>query len=239
MDQHIHLEASQRVPSEVVPPLDTLVLRLSDPIERDLERRAVFPALRRARAVSLDENQSTHYLSPEAAQAVLEDALACAQSAPGTLRVTYGGHVFNLRAAFAEAAARVAAFEAPAAVCTCDNRTWRIWRGTREQLEAVGVYLRGPWPTEPGGKRWAVARGAEGRHTILKPAIPPWPGLLEARIDIRSRPRTVAPRVASKPRVARASGAAATEAKWEWLPDGGRRLRGTPPIRQLEQERST
>lgn len=87
-----------------------------------------------------------------------------------------------------EAADCAAALVAPHAVVLCDNRTWRIWRGTREQLEEVGVYLRGPWPAEPWGKRWAVARDVLGLHTIVKPVTPGCSDLYEARVDLRSRP---------------------------------------------------
>ncbi len=219
------LEVSQVMPAASPPPLDAVVFRLAPTIERDLEVRAVLPELRRAKAMTVSEGASVHHLTPGTAQAVLQDALACAKSAPGSLKVTYAGHAANLRAAMDEAASRVEAFQAPAAVSTCRNNAWDIWRGTRSHLEEIGICLRGPWPTEPGGRRWAVARDAGGRRTVLKPAFPMWPGLFEARIDIASKARTVAPRAVSKRRVARAAEPGVNQAKWEWRPDGGRQLR--------------
>jgi hypothetical protein len=72
-------------------------------------------------------------------------------------------------------------------MCTLKFKYFECWRGTREQLEAHGIQLTGPWPYQPGGKEhWARARDSRDYKTSIKRCSTVWPSLYEARINIPS-----------------------------------------------------
>ena len=167
------------------PPLDTVLVPLTKAVERDLEQRGALPELRRAKAESVQGAASLHYLTPDQARAVLDDAEARARQVRGGLLGAYLKHAKNIRAAMEEAARRPAAFAAagPTNIAK-EGVPGERWRGTKAQLATLGIQLDGPWPHEPGGAtRWAPASDARGRKVCITRPSGIWPDLFEAFIS--------------------------------------------------------
>ncbi len=161
-------------------PLNTVVLWVTNTIERDYVARGVFPKIRLQLSKELRSNATLHCLMPAEAEAMLADATKRA-SAPAVehrwLRKAYGAFINDLRAATVEADARPAAFATPAAVNIHRSDTCERWRGTKGQLQAIGIRLDAPWPGEAGGKRWGCARDARSYKTSITKWSTIWPGL--------------------------------------------------------------
>ena len=172
--------------SSTPPSLDTVFVSLSFTIEKDYIARGVFSALRHGNAIELKGNGSLHFLTQDEAEALLEDAAARKESARGSMLAGYGSHIRNLTSAIEQAKARRAIFAAPAALQTYKSDYSEEWRGTKEQLQAIGFRLAGPWPTEPGGKtRWSKATDGKDHdvHITRHWGYDNWPWLFEARFD--------------------------------------------------------
>lgn len=168
-----------------VPPLDTVLLWLTNTVERDFEQRGAFPRLRYAHARVSRGPATLHYLDAAEAEAVLEDSIARERSVMGGTRNAYRAHIKSVQAAMKEATERPAVFSSPEAVCVFKYEHRECWRGTKDQLKAHGFQLDGPWPHEPGGKkRWAQARHSQGYKTSVTRFSTVWPGLYEAHITI-------------------------------------------------------
>jgi hypothetical protein len=114
-----------------------------------------------------------------------------------------------------ETTRRVAAFSAQAAVCLFSNGHSECWRGTRAQLESRGVHLDGPWPLEPGGKRWAFASGPGGSKVVLTALLRA--GLYEVYSD---KPIDDGIRILREAAVGGAGPVARPQ--WRWCADGSR-----------------
>lgn len=121
------------------------------------------------------------------------------------------------------------ALDAPvAAVFERRNSSWEFWRGTRVQLEEAGIALGGPWPAEPGGKRWAVARDQRGHKTVLTADLSS-PGVYDARINLVMYVSERRPAKAlAGPATPKARRKVAPVTKWTWTADGGRQRKDTP-----------
>jgi hypothetical protein len=171
--------------AEEPPPLDTVLLWLTNTVERDFEERGVFPTLRQARAKAFRGAATLHYLTTVEAGQVLEDAKARERLVRRGTRNAYTAHIKSVQAAIREAAERPAVFGASEPVCTYNADHAERWRGTKDQLRAKGIELDGPWPREPGGKeRWAQTRDSRGYKTSITRFSAVWPGLYEAHITI-------------------------------------------------------
>jgi len=167
------------------PPIDTVLLWLSATVERDLEARSALPHLRQAPAQAHRGSTSLHYLNEEQAEAVLADALCREQEVSKGLRTAYRAHIRSVQGALSEAAERPALFASPEVVCVYRSESSERWRGTKDQLEAHGIRLDGPWPHEPGGRnRWAQALDSSGYKANITRYSSIWPGLYEARVTI-------------------------------------------------------
>jgi len=149
-------------------------------IEQDFETRRAFPKLRHASARAHRGAAVLHGLTAAEAGSVLEDAIVRVRSVRQQTRNAYRAHIKSVRAAIQEAAERPAVFASPAAVSVRES----CWRGTKEQLKAHGIHLDGPWPHEPGGKRWAQAKDSRGYKTNITHFSAIWPGLYLAKIEI-------------------------------------------------------
>lgn len=169
----------QTAPATV--PLDTVLLWISWTVQRDLESRAVFPALRHASAVAHRSSMALHHLEPAQAEAFLADVLARLEQVSRSLKSAYGSLLRGLRTAMEEAAQRVAVVAGNAAA-KLPSRGWvERWLGTKQQLLAHGFKLSGPWPYEPGSKeRGAAAKDARGLSVTITRHSPLWPDLYEA-----------------------------------------------------------
>lgn len=169
----------------IAPPLDTVLLWLTTTVERDFQERGAFPRLRYSQARAFRGVATLHYLSTDEADSVLEDALAREQSVRRGMRNAYAAHIKSIQAAMKEAAERPAVFASPKAACTYKAEHSERWIGTKDQLEAHGIQLAGPWPCEPGGKaRWAKARDSHGYKASITRFSSIWPGLYEAYISV-------------------------------------------------------
>lgn len=167
------------------PPLDTVLLWLTATVERDFDERSAFPRLRRAHAKAYRGAAALHYLSPDEAALVLEDATARARSVRRGVLAAYTAHIKTVQAAMSEATNRPAVFGAPGAVAIHQSCSSERWRGTKDQLKAHGIRLDGPWPNEPGGKvRSTHARDSRGYWANITRFSTVWPGLYEAYISI-------------------------------------------------------
>lgn len=167
------------------PPLDTVLFWLTAAVERDYEARGAFPALRRSTAQGFRAASTLHYLSTDEAAAVLADALAKRQSDRRGIGQAYKALVKSLQSATEEAVARPALFAAPRAQCLHKSDSRESWFGTKQQLQAHGIQLTGPWPSEPGGKeRYAVTRDSRGYKTNITRFSSIWAGAYLACIQI-------------------------------------------------------
>lgn len=166
------------------PPQDTVLLWLTNTIERDYCARSVFPELRLQTAHSVRSSASLHLLTPAQAARLLSDAKVRELEVHKGLKVSYSAHVKGCDAAIQQAEERRTAFTAGDAHCSLKCDSYERWWGTKAQLAAKGVSLDGPWPNEPNGKRWAKAKDWRGYSTSITPYSPLWPGLFEARIEI-------------------------------------------------------
>lgn len=166
------------------PSLDAVFVWVSFTIERDLVERGALPELRSDRAVVQHGSTSLHIMSAEAVQPVLEDARIRRDQTRKGLRHAYNAFVGGIEAAIKEATQRRAIFEAPEPVRTYRSEYSEVWRGTKEQLQAMGIKLSGPWPGEIGGKqRRAKAYDTKGRAAYITAYSRTWSGLFEAQIQ--------------------------------------------------------
>jgi len=196
--------------ADAAPPLDTVLLWLTATVERDFEQRSAFPQLRGANAKAVRAAATLYYLTADEADAVLEDAAARGQSVRCGMSNAYNAHSKSVQAAMKEACERPAAFASPSAACTFKFDYAERWRGTKDQITAHGIQLAGPWPQEPGGKRWAQARDSRGYKTSITRFSTIWPGLYEAFISIpyqvrEAKRQAAGPEQAEKARASLAS----------------------------------
>ena len=178
-------EGTRRAPA--APPLDTVLLWLTNTVERDFELRGVFPRLRRAHGMAFRGAATLHYLSDSEAAAVLADAeeRARARLIPWRTWNAFREQFKNLQAAMKEAAERTAMFAGAEPVCVYKYDSQECWRGTKDQFKALGIQLAGPWPREPGGnRRFAKTRDSRGYKTFVTRSSPAWPDLYNAKISI-------------------------------------------------------
>lgn len=172
------------------PHVETVILGISVTIERDYIQRGVFPALRNQNAVSWSGSTGFHHLTIDEAEALLEDARACRESAVnGGTTNAYSSHVRALENTIKEARTRKATLEAKEPVCERKSEYSEHWHGTKEQLLAIGICLDGPWPGEPGGKlRWAKTTDKRGYPASLSRYSATW-GTYRVRIEIPQEER--------------------------------------------------
>lgn len=170
--------------ASTAPPLDTVLLWLTNTVERDYEARQVFTDLRQQSARSVRSASSLHLLTLVQAARLLDDAKEREAGVRKGLKVAYTAHVKNCETAIQDAQQRTTAFTGASAHCADKSDSYERWWGTKAQLTAQGVCLKGPWPQEPQGKRWAKATDWRGYKASVSPYSPIWPGLYEARVEI-------------------------------------------------------
>jgi hypothetical protein len=129
-------------------------------------------------------NTTLHYLTPDDAQVLLDDAKAgCLDTRKG-IKVAFKAHAANLRVALNEARGRAARLAAAEPVCMY-RRAWaEEWCGTKAQLRSIGVALDGPYPGEQGGaERFTRTLDKRGFKVNIARDTK-WPGLYRARIKM-------------------------------------------------------
>lgn len=171
------------------PPVDSVLLRISAAIERDYVARGVFPELHRCAAAAARASASRHYVSQQVAWQVLGDAASRSEATTGRLRAAYKALRDRVHEAIYEATKRPAMLAAPTATCAARSEHLKVWLGTRRQLEATGIEVRGSWPKEAGGRRSTVAQDSRGFPTLVTRHASAWPGLFEARVHLPRRPQ--------------------------------------------------
>lgn len=181
---------SVRIFSQVesnTPPMDAVVLWVTNTVERDYRSRGVFQAIRDGCSEDRDASSLLFFVTPEFAEEILEDAEAHRQS-PNLrrgLKVAYNSHIAGIRYALDEARDRAKLFALPQAICTYQSDMSEKWLGTKQQLLELGIHLDRPWPSEPGGKDRSD-RGLDwrGYKSSIAPYSRVWPGLFEVEINI-------------------------------------------------------
>lgn len=167
------------------PSVDAVIVSVTFNIERDYEERGVFPELRAVNAAVRHSSSSLHYMTEASVKPILEDAKRRVEVVRKGMLVAYRAHIRGLEIAIKEAKQRRANFAAPKAVCIDRHEGYsERWRGTKEQLQAIGIQLAGPWPGEEGGKdRRAKGRDARGRDAFITIHSRTWRGLFEVQIE--------------------------------------------------------
>lgn len=169
------------------PSLDAARVRVNLTIERDFIARGVFPELRFANAAEGSSGGSFHYVDPVVAAALLFDARQQYAAAERSRKKTFRGWLDELELAIDKAARRPAQHASawPECVYGCSRESWR---GTRQQLRALGIVHDGPWPGEPGGaKRVLHTEDGRGWHVRITRADA-W-GLFSLEIDVPEEAR--------------------------------------------------
>lgn len=177
--------ATETVPVDAPPPLDTVLLWLTMTVERDFIARNVFPKLRISNVRGYRGSSGLHYLIPDEASAVLADAFERREAVAGPMKKAYTGLIGVLRQAIAEAEERPALYGPGSAVCIYRSEVCETWRGSKDQLVEHGIKLDGPWPWESGydgRKRRREARDIRGFEVTVERVGTIWPGRYAARI---------------------------------------------------------
>lgn len=169
------------------PPLDAVLFSLTRTTHADYTRRGVFPKLSPENAVHVVEANGAmlFYLTRPEAEAVLADARAQHQVAYKGMRNAYKGVMERLKQAIAEASERPSIYNASQAVLV-ERYCYGVsesWRGTKEQLQAMGIGAGVLFPGEPNAKRWMFVRDRRGYRTKLSRYSDTWPGLYWAGIE--------------------------------------------------------
>lgn len=175
------------------PPIDSTLLTVTNTVEADYARRGVFPRLRRCNAMNPHAGSCVHFTPEAEALDVLADAKGLLPHVAGPMRNAYGAHIRGIESAIANAAERVRLFAATEAICVSDSTIRPRWVGTKANLQArLGIVLSGPWPKEPGGKRWVHTCDSRGYKAALTPFSSTWPGLFEVAITVPAPKREAA-----------------------------------------------
>jgi hypothetical protein len=178
--------SDDKIPS---PGLDDVVVWLTFTLEREYAGRAVFPAVRRTKAVQERAGAYLFYMTQKAARALVDDAEAHRDLTSAGVKHAYTNLIKRLASAIAEAEDRRKIFEAPGPHCEYKSEYSERWVGTKDQLATLCLKFDGPWPGEPGGnKRWVKATDARGYPTSLSKHSEMWRTYM-ARIDVPQEER--------------------------------------------------
>lgn len=181
-DDIIQESAHRAVTADGSTHLDAAVVWLTRTVERDYAQRSVFPLIRSDFADLEGANGTAYYLTQGYAEALLEDAQARVESTSKGLRNAYSAFVRGLKYALEQAQERSSTFEAEQPICTSETEMWEDWRGTKAQLQAMGIVCQGPWPGEPDAKRTRRGVDSRGYPTNIQRFSKIWCGLFEAHI---------------------------------------------------------
>lgn len=146
-----------------VPPLDAVLVWVTNKVQRDYKARGLFPELRPALAKGRRDNARLYYLNAQQAEAMLTDAQqARATHGVRGMKFAYRCHAESLESAINAAARRVAEWGGALPANVWLEAHSERWNGTKAQLLAHGIQLEGPLPGEPGGK-WRAVWGTDAR----------------------------------------------------------------------------
>lgn len=165
------------------PALETVVIALTWQVQNDYTERGVFPELRSQNAQFKRSLTTFYFHSLDASGLILEDATARRDTAKGGLKLAFKSHVENLALAIQEARERPKRMESAEPMCRYKDSHAEDWRGTKQQLIALGICLDGPWPKEPGGKEWTRVRDQRGFPVSLSRDCNIW-GFYRAYIEL-------------------------------------------------------
>lgn len=181
------------------PSLDAVELWLTATVERDYIARSVFTGVRAMAAAASRANATLHYLTKHQAQELLDDAQSRIRVVSKGLKVAFGAHAENLLRGLAQAAERRALSEASSPACTYRSEMSEHWRGSKEQLRAIGIALEGPYPGEPGGNpRCVYDRDARGWRVRISRASRTWADVFDVHIEVPNEVRAEAVRAQLK-----------------------------------------
>jgi hypothetical protein len=169
---------------------DMVVVWLSRTMQIEYRSRSVYQEFWSEEA--LDTNSSGGvlvYLDGQSAREMLADARRMWAASSHSLRNAYRSTIQHLEDGIRDASVRRRQLEGPSPQCLhVVEQKQELWRGTKQQLAAMGIIFPGPYPGEPGGApRRAMTQDSRGFKVWVKSAKHVWHGLFYAQVVLPER----------------------------------------------------